>query len=69
MVGGDLDTDDETNIRHIGSVSKGGDKWGWYRWCYTITKGDILKFDGVLRMGVIEIFNFMAYRAENKITD
>jgi hypothetical protein len=50
-------------------VSKGGDKWGWYRWCYTITKGDILKFDGVLRMGVIEIFNFMAYRAENKITD
>ena len=40
--------------------------WGWYTTLDEVSGGDVLKFDSILKMNVVEFLNWLAYLKDKK---
>ena len=65
------DTDEETEQEQQNDFSEEtqfSKQWGWYQSIYAVAKGDISKFDEVLRMELFTILNFLTFeKQKNRI--
>jgi hypothetical protein len=43
---------------------KASNKWGWEQLIWSMCNGDITKYDEVIKMKLVLIFNFLAMRKE-----
>ena len=65
------DTDEETEQEQQNDFSEENQfakQWGWYQSIYAVAKGDVTKFDEVLRMELFTVLNFLTFeKQKNRI--
>jgi hypothetical protein len=68
LFGDDADENDESQQSDFSEETQFGKQWGWYQSIYAVAKGDIRKFDEVLRIELFTILNFLTFeKQKNRI--
>jgi|694.fasta_scaffold42801_6 hypothetical protein len=60
----DLEDIDDPEERKEAEKKKSSNKWGWEQMIWSMCNGDITKYDDVINMKLVLIFNFLAMRKE-----
>lgn len=60
----DLSDIDDPEERKEAERQKASNKWGWEQLIWSMTNGDLTKYDQVINMKLILVFNFLAMRKE-----
>lgn len=63
----DLEDIDDPEERKEAEKKKSSNKWGWEQMIWSMCNGDITKYDEVINMKLVLIFNFLAMRKELEI--
>jgi len=60
----DLSDMDDPDERKEAEKQKASNKWGWEQLIWSMCNGDLTKYDQVIQMKLILVFNFLAMRKE-----
>jgi hypothetical protein len=63
----DLEDIDDPEERKEAEKKKSSNKWGWEQMIWSMCNGDITKYDDVINMKLVLIFNFLAMRKQLEI--